>query len=61
MFMCTFAFANGMAPVRVRHQLKLHIVSNKLIDQDFCILVMYVVVAGPMDIEEISSDIFNVF
>jgi len=47
-----------MAPVGVRHELELLVVLDQLILQQFCILVMHVVIACSVDIQQIAPEVF---
>ena len=58
MFGCAFTFRNAMAPVGVRHELKLLVVLDQLILQQFGILVMHVVIACSVDIQQIAPEVF---
>jgi hypothetical protein len=49
-----------MCPVGVSHKLKLLIVFDQFVEKQFCILVMYIVIARTMDIEQVSLQIFGV-
>jgi hypothetical protein len=49
-----FTFRNTMAPVGIRHELELLVVFDQFILQQFCILVMHIVITCSMDVQEIS-------
>ena len=43
---CTLAFGNAVGTVRVRHQFKLAVIFDQLVNQQLGVAVMYVIVAG---------------
>lgn len=59
MFGCAFTLGDAMAPVGIRHELELLVVLDQLILQQFCILVMHVVIACSVDVQEISPEILR--
>ena len=54
-----FTFRNAMAPVGVRHELELLVVLDQFILQQFCVLVMHIVIACSMDVQEISPEVLG--
>jgi hypothetical protein len=47
-----------MASVGVRHELELLVVLDQFILQHFCILVMHIVIARSVYVQEIPSEVF---
>jgi len=54
MQVCAFTFANAVRTIWVSHKLKLLIVFNQFVDQHLGIIIMHVVIASAVDIQQIS-------
>src|SRR5215217_511584 len=57
---CSLSFADTVRTVWIRHELKYLIMFDQLINKHFCVLVMYIVIAGAMNVEQISTQVFSV-
>lgn len=54
------AFADAVCAVWITHHLELPAIFDQFVDQHFCSLVVYIIVAGAMNNQEISLEIFCV-
>jgi hypothetical protein len=56
----TRAFKYPVRTVRIRHQLELPVVFNKLIYQQFGIAVMHIVIAGSVYVQQVAAQVFGI-
>ena len=56
---CTFSLTDAVASVGIRHELKLLVVFDQFILQQFSILIMHIVIPSSMDVQQITAEIFG--
>lgn len=59
MFGCAFTLGDAMAPVGIRHELKLLVVLDQFILQHLGVLIVHIVITGAMDVQQIAAEVFG--